>query len=62
MCKYIIVVRNCDDVEIEYKYKSKKHFKELMETDEEFIPMLDDRVLTVNGKMVGDIIVQELIQ
>ena len=43
-----IVVINCDDIYVEYEWKSKEDFVKDMESDNENIPMLDDVLAEVN--------------
>ena len=43
-----IVVINCDDKFIEYEWSSGTEFLRAMESDDENIPMLDDRISTAN--------------
>lgn len=43
-----IVVINCDDVYVEYEWKSKEDFVKDMKSDNENIPMLDDVLAEVN--------------
>ena len=43
-----IVVINCDDIYVEYEWKSKEDFVNDMESNNENIPMLDDVLAEVN--------------
>ena len=43
-----IVVINCDDIYVEYEWKSKEDFVKDMESNNENIPMIDDVLAEVN--------------
>ena len=43
-----IVVINCDDIYVEYEWKSKEDFVKDMECNNENIPMIDDVLAEVN--------------
>lgn len=43
-----IIVVNCDDILVEYEWKSKEEFVKDMESENENIPMFDDPLAEVN--------------
>lgn len=45
-----ITVINCDGKYIEYEWNSKREFVLDMESNNEYIPMLDDKLIEINGE------------
>lgn len=45
-----ITVINCDGKYIEYEWDSKREFVLDMESNNEYIPMLDDKLIEINGE------------
>lgn len=43
-----ITVINCDDIEVQYEWNSKREFVEDIDSENDFIPMLDDVLKAVD--------------